>query len=864
MVQTRAHADGVRAALGRVDAALEGALAKGEDGAALGRMRARLLDDVLAEHFAAACASVGVDVGRAPVVLAAAGSYGRGAMALRSDVDVRLLAVGKAGAARALADAILYPLWDAGLAVGHQLALPGEMLALAKDDLATSTTMFDLRAVAGDAGAVRALVEKFAARAKTRAAEMARSLAEDTRRRHERYGDSVYLLEPDVKLGAGGMRDIEVARWMLAPLASPGDPLAVLVAHGALDARELEAALAAESFAWRVRNRLHALAGRRSDRLTFDAQEALAVALGYGSSSEATERFMQDHYVHARAISRVRDRATSFSTRKRAGSRVRTKPIGPELVLAAGAVAFAEAGVLERDPTAALRAYAESVRLGAPLDEATRDAIARMTGHGDRSAALRASAEAAALFVDLVPEVARELHDVGLLLAMIPEFLPVTGRVHHDVYHVLTVDVHSVAAVDCLRQLARGDLSSAHPLASRLAAEIVRPRPLFLATLLHDVGKGHAAGERKNHSVSGAELCDVVLPRLGLDAEETADARALVLHHLAMYHLATRRDLDDPSTIEELCRIVRGREGLRDLYLLTVADITTTSPAAMTSWKAHMLEELYLRADARLAESTAPGRDDERQRAVRAAVGAIDPEAESFVATMPMRYVLATPVASIALHARLARARGERAAVVGLGPAHASRGESEVCVVARDRPGLLARIAAALAASRLEVSAAHIHTRASGEEREAVDVFFVRDPSGEESGVARKLAGVERDLGALCEERESASELVASRLGSRATWASRRTPDVPTKIVFDERTSPRHTIIEVFAKDRPGLLFRLSRAIEESGLGIALSKINTEGTKVADVFYVQELDGRKVEGKKRLDEIRARLESAIG
>jgi len=854
----------VRAELARVDRALEEALAAGTDGLELGRMRARMLDEVLAAHFAAACAALGIEPGRAPVVLAAAGSYGRGAMGLRSDIDVRLLAVGKR--ARALADAILYPLWDAGLAVGHQLALPGEMLALAKDDLATATATFDLRAVAGDARAVEELVAKFVARAKGRAAEMARALAEDTRRRHERYGDSVYLLEPDVKLGAGGLRDLEVARWTLAALGERGeDPLGLLVARGALDARELAAAHAAEAFAWRVRNRLHALAGRRSDRLTFDAQEALAAALGYGEGAEATERFMQDHYVHARAISRVRDRAVSFATR-RGGRAGRAKAIGGGLVVTAGAVGF-EASALERDPALGLRAYAACVRLGAPLDDAARDAIARMTTVPVACEALRASAEAAALLVELLcaigelPSIARELHDVGLLLAMIPEFQPVTGRVHHDVYHVLTVDVHSVAAVDCLRSLARGDLSNEHPLASRLAAEIARPRPLFLATLLHDVGKGHAAAARKNHSVTGAELCDAVLPRLGLDADETADARALVLHHLAMYHLATRRDLDDPSTIDELCKIVRGREVLRDLYLLTVADITTTSPAAMTSWKAHMLEELYLRADAKLAESGAEAGDVER----RAAVARADPESAEFVATMPMRYVLATPPASIAAHARLARTRGSRAAVVGLGPAHASRGESEVCVVARDRPGLLARIAAALAGARLEVSAAHINTRVLADEtREAVDVFFVRDASGDEAAVERKLGGVERDLVALCEDRASPSDLVAERLGARAPWASRRTPDVPTQIVFDERTSPRHTILEVFTKDRPGLLFRLARALEESGVVIALSKINTEGTKVADVFYVQELDGRKVEGKKRLDEVRARLMSAVG
>jgi [protein-PII] uridylyltransferase len=844
MVQARIPPESaLRAAIARVDGRLVHELDAGNDGLALAQLRSRLLDEIFVEHFAATCAATGVKVDKAPVALAAAGSYGRGAMGLRSDVDVRLLAVGRADAARKLSDAILYPLWDAGLAVGHQLAVPSEMLALAKDDLATATALIDLRPIAGDPKPVRDLVTKFVSRAKSRATDFARSLADDTKKRHERYGDSVYLLEPDVKMGRGGMRDLEVARWMLM-----GD-LDVLVDKGALDARELEAARAAEAFLWRVRNRLHAISQRRSDRLTFDAQEQLAQAMGYVKSDDeeerafATERFMQDYYVHARAISRVHDRATSFSARKPAKAK---KP------------AIADLSALDRDPVMALRAYATCARNDVPIDDASRDAISRMTTQPEACAALRASREANALFALLARgPYLRELYDTGLLLAMIPEFLPVTGRVHHDVYHVLTVDVHSVAAVDCLRDLARGGLVAEQPLASRLAAEIARPRPLYLATLLHDIGKGHPS--RKNHSAIGADVCDVVLPRLGFSKEETADARALVLHHLAMYHLATRRDLDDPGTIEELCKIVRGREGLRDLYLLTVADITTTSPAAMTSWKAHMLEELYLRADAKLA-GTPAAIDEERVALVRAEVGE---EAAEFVASMPMRYVLATPPASIAAHAKLAAARGDRAACVGLGPPHPSG--MEVCVVARDRNGLLARIAAALAASRLEVTAAHIATRtiASGE-TEAVDVFFVHDMVDDADAVARKLARVEEDLVALCEDRVVASELVASRLGTTAPWAVRKTPDVRTKIVFDERTSPHHTIIEVIAKDQPGLLFRLASALEDAGLGIGLSKINTEGTKVADVFYVQEHDGRKVEGKSRLEEIERRLIDAIG
>jgi len=874
----------VRAELEALAVELGRLVAEGRDGSELARLRATKLDAILAAHFARACAACAIAIARAPIVLAAAGSFGRGAMALASDVDVRLVAIEDGKRTRALADAILYPLWDAGLSVGHQLATPSEMLALAKDDVATATALFDLRTIAGDARAVVAMVAKFVSRVRARPADFARRLAEDSTKRHERYGDSVYLLEPDVKLGRGGFRDLEVARWMLAALEeSKGDPLAALVARGALAPSELRAALDAEAFAWRVRNRLHAIAKRRSDRLTFDAQEALAETLGYvryeaeTDGAQATERFMQDHYVHARAISRVHDRATSVALRATRNARSATKPkeLGGGLVVASGAIAFADPAAIARDPAIALRAYAAAVSHGLPIDDQARDAIARTAVDPAACAALRANAEAAATFVALlchVPEVAalggsiaRELHDVGFLLAMIPEFLPVTGRVHHDVYHVLTVDVHSVAAVDCLRALARGELAREHPLASRLAAEIARPRPLFLAALLHDVGKGHPDrnGSRRNHSVSGAELCDAVLPRLGFSADELADARSLVLHHLAMYHLATRRDLDDSATAQELASIVRGREGLRDLFLLTVADITTTSPAAMTSWKAHMLEELYLRAEAVLAGGTSAAFvDEERVARVLAEVVRCGGPAD-FVRSMPMRYVLATPPASIAAHAKIAASRGERSVVVGLGPRHTPR-DFEVCVVARDRHGLLARIAAALAASRLEVSAAHVSTRTTARgEREAVDVFTVRDASPRADDDTRVLAQVERDLSALCEERVAPSDWLAQRLGARPAWAARKTPDVQTRVVFDERTSPHHTIIEVFAKDQPGLLFRLAHALEDAGLGISLSKINTEGTKVADVFYVQERDGRKVEDRARLKEIHERLIDAV-
>jgi [protein-PII] uridylyltransferase len=445
----------------------------------------------------------------------------------------------------------------------------------------------------------------------------------------------------------------------------------------------------------------------------------------------------------------------------------------------------------------------------------------------------------------------------------------VTGRVHHDVYHVYTVDVHSVAAVDRLRQLARGELAQEMPLASRLAAEIARPRPLFLATLLHDVGKGwpDASGSRKNHSKTGAELCDRILPRLGLTPEEVDEARQLVNDHLLLYQVATRRDLDDPATIEEFSAGLRGREGLRNLYLLTVADLSTTSPTAMTSWKARMLDELYFAAEAHL-EGKPPQADADRLDRVKAAVRAASAGTtrasamDAYLASMPERYLLANSAASIVEHARVVAGRGSRVAHVARVPDRHPEA-AELCVVAEDRPGLLASIAACITANRLEVLAAQVYSRQVGDRVEAVDLFWVRDRDGGTDGVPGALPRLARDLDDVCSSRVEGGALLDARIGSASPWRERPSPAVPTEVILDGRASPRHTVVEVFARDRPGLLHRIARAMHELGLSIALSKVNTEGTRVADVFYVSELDGSKVAPGERYGVIRDALVQAI-
>jgi [protein-PII] uridylyltransferase len=352
-----------------------------------------------------------------------------------------------------------------------------------------------------------------------------------------------------------------------------------LAAHEVIPVRAAHEVELASDFLWAVRNQLHELAGRRSDRLTFGEQESVARALGYAASANVpldasslerdgamVESFMSDYYRHARVITRVSEQLLGRAKRRSEAPSNAVEALGDGLILCEGGVAFADASQLREDPALALRIYMTALKREQPVLARSRDAILEATTQPAFVEALRASPEASKLFRKLAASARKapfrsgstlsELHEVGLLLAMIPEFAPVVGRVHHDIYHVYTVDVHSVAAVDRLHALARGELAAECPLGCRLAAEIARPQMLALATLLHDVGKaigGH------NHAQRGAEMARPILTRLGFNADDVDDACHLILKHLALYVVAARRDLSDPATIEEFASEVRGR-----------------------------------------------------------------------------------------------------------------------------------------------------------------------------------------------------------------------------------------------------------------------------------------------------------------
>ncbi|HKQ67899.1 MAG TPA: [protein-PII] uridylyltransferase [Polyangiaceae bacterium] len=889
----------LRAYLNRHRTELDAMLGVDESaGILLARRHSKIMDGLLSSLFPAARATLEQSHQWSPVLLAAVGGYGRELLGVKSDLDVRLLTTEPPEKITPIAEALFYPLWDAGVAIGHQVVNVEMALEGAREDLPGATVLLDWRVIAGDDSAGTELLNRAFAGVfgDGAVAQFMSRLQKEVDERHQRFGGSVYLLEPDVKNGAGGLRDLDIALWAARARWRVSD-LPSLVRIGVLVSRAAEEIATASDFLWKVRNHLHRRAGRRNDRLTFDEQEALAKTLGYRSRVDAhpgasdekiegamVEALMSDYYRHARVITRAREDILERATPHVGHRKPREIDLGHGLRSFEGQISVSDAQELWSDPALALRLYATAVSKNTRVLPFARAAVTRAASDPAFGEALRASEEAASLFVGMVctaketpfrgGSILAELHDVGLLTAMLPEFVPVVGRVHHDLYHVYTVDVHSITAVDRLRALVRGDLAKAFPLACRLAAEVTRPEILFLATLLHDVGKVIGG---KDHSRRGAEMARPILRRLGLAPDDIEEGCYLILQHLVMYHAATRRDFNDPATIAEFSREVHGRDGLRDLYLLTVADLSTTSPTSMTAWKSSMLDNLYVATDEQMSGLAASdsGRAARLRAQVREAWGSTEDVLflEEFLDTMPERYLLSNSTREIAAHARVVLRGGSAKVSAALVPsrhpdvaelcvvAGDRAGGAGLCVVAGDRPGLLAAITAAIAASRLEVHAAQVHTRRLPDGGvQAVDLFWVRDRADGIEGVERALPKLSRDLEDLVNGVVSPKALATPRT---SPWSERPMPMVTTEISIDHRAASGHTVIEVLTRDQPGLLFKLAQALHELGLSIDIAKINTEGNRVADVFYVTEATGEKVAPGARTQSVREGLLAAL-
>ncbi len=837
---------------------------RGDLGVLTARSHARALDGLLNALYCASDAA-SQTLGQNPrgrLALVAVGGYGRSTLGLHSDVDVVFLCDDSSDPfVGALAEGLLYPLWDLGVDIGHAVRSVEETVRLAREDIRTTTTLIDFRRIAGS-GSILDDLERSAREQvlEPHLVEFLDALEQDTANRHRRFGGSLYLLEPDVKQGRGGLRDLDVAEWAARARWGARNEQDY-VRTGALLAREVRELDDAREMLWRVRNLLHLRAGRQQDRLTFGDQEDLAQELGFVDGvTLGVEQFMQAYYRHARIVALTAERMLDRARPRRQGRAATFRKLADGIFLADDVISLEEPNRLESDPALAFRFYRQALRHQKRPDHSVRDAIARTAPDKRWRLRLQDSEEATQLFlsellnVDSAPfrtgSTIAELHEVGLVTAMIPEFDPLVGRVNHDLFHVYTADIHAVKALEHLQALTRGE-SRVSSLAARLAAEAPRRLPVFLAVLLHSLGRVRG----KDQEAQGARLAESVALRLGFSAIDAQHIGWLVREQKSLYRWATQRDIHDPQSLAEVVRMVGTSERLRDLFLCTIGVVSTANPKGISSWKARALEDLYLATLAELESGQTPIQTETRALEVKlqAVVGfagdAGQEELQAFIDQMPDRYFLANPVDVVRRHARIARDRDPDLVTVRVGPGPSDDVE-EVVVVSSDRSGFLADLTAVFAAHDLSVLSAQIYTRQRPAGNEVFDVFWVK--IGENTPMPARLAEeLREDIARRITNRISAEDLIA-RGSTPPPWAVRPGPQVPTHISVDNNASAKYTIVDVFTRDRKGLLHEIARTLHELDLSIAVSKVNTEGQSVADVFYVADQDGKKLRDPERL------------
>ncbi len=815
------------------------------------------------------------------LTVAATGGYGRGVLAPFSDIDLLFLTREAPGAATLqVVEFMLYLLWDLGLKVGHATRSVPDCLTEANGDATVRTSMLDARPVAGDRTLFAEFAEAFrtACQAAGAAGYIAAKRAERATR-HRRYGDSPFVVEPNIKEGRGGLRDLQTLYWIARYVFAIRSIHDLAEAEGAAAGiiTQTEARLAQRSwdFLWTLRFHLHYVTGRAEERLTFDLQPVVGARMGYTrhGRQDGVERFMRHYFLTAREVTRLTQVMEPALVRAALGPPALAPETDPALaaagfVLADGKLMWTRARDFRDEPILMLRILQFARDRDLKLHPLAMRALIR---NERRAVHLRGNSEAASLFLDLLcgrehgrADGARWLavmNETGFLGRLLPDWARIVGQMQFDTYHVFTVDEHTIEAVRVLNLLERGELEEVAPIASGLTDQLQSRRALYVAMLLHDIAKGRGG----DHSELGAEVALEVGPALGLSAEETETVSWLVLHHLLLSQTAFKRDIDDPKTILDLADTIQSPERLRLLLVLTVADMRAVSPKVWNGWKATLLRELYARVAEVLEGALAATERDVRVQRARQAVAMLlegwpVTEIEKFHALGYAGYWLSFDPETHVRHARMIRdaeARGAKL-TVETQPLPA-RAVTEVTVYAADHAGLFSRIAGALAVAGASIVDARIHTLTNGM---ALDTFWIQDAAGGAFDQPHRLAR----LYVLIEQALSGRLKLAAEIkkAGRALLGRRmRAIHVPPRVVIDNRASHTHTVLEVNGRDRPGLLHDVTAAISDQGLQIASAHVTTYGVRAVDVFYVKDVFGLKVENERKLAQLREALLVAL-
>ncbi|MFM9864901.1 MAG: [protein-PII] uridylyltransferase [Micropepsaceae bacterium] len=813
------------------------------------------------------------------IALVAVGGYGRGTLAPGSDVDLLFLLPFKQTAwGECVVEFVLHLLWDLGLKVGYATRTTDECVRLARGDHTIRTAMLETRFLCGQASLFDGLKAKFA---KETTAASGRAFVDakldERARRHKGHGESRYLVEPNVKDGKGGLRDLHTLFWIAKYLYRVEDA-SELVKAGLFMPDEFKAFADAEEFLWLVRCHMHFSAGRAEERLAFDMQIDVARRLGFQDQGgeRGVERFMQRYFLTAKTVG---DLTRIFCAALEAQNQ-KSWPVFGRIITGVGRRRveadgfYVEQGrvgidgpeVLRNDPANFLRLFRIADEKGADVHPDALKHVTRNIGLIDDR--LRADADANRMFLEILasrrdPErTLRMMNEAGVFGAFVPDFGRIVAKMQFNMYHHYTVDEHLIRAIGHLAKIERGEYKDEHPVANEIIHQVLSREVLYVAMLLHDIAKGREG----DHSEVGEDVAMALCPRLGMSADETETVAWLVLNHLVMSDVAQKRDLSDPKTIADFVAVVQSPERLRLLLCLTVADIRAVGPGVWNGWKGQLLRQLYWEAEAQMLggfSATA------RPQMVAQAKGELANRLADWPEVLRERalsrhydpYWLALDANTHEAQARQMRAADE----AGLGDKTFSlaaktdefRSVTEVSIFTGDHPGLFSQLAGAFAMCGANIVDAKIFTTTDGM---AIDLFSIQDaesrPLSDERRIDRLRDTAMRVLGGEVVPRS----VIDAKQVKRREEAFRVEP----RVLADNSASDSHTVIEINGRDRPGLLHDLTRGLHVAGLSIHSAQIATYGERAIDVFYVKDGYGRKVTHPARIDAVKAALLEALG
>ncbi len=785
------------------------------------------------------------------ISLLALGGYGRKELFPFSDIDLLLLyRKDSYQLIEPVTDAVLYPLWDTGVEVGHGVRTINECLEDIKKDFFFQVALIDKRFICGDKELFTNLSQKFLASfdkgsRKTFAQDMMAHRAE----RHSRFGDHTYLLEPNIKDSRGGMRDLQAMFWtgkVLFGLSTPAE----FHEEGLLNQKEFQALEDAKNDLFIIRNRLHYASGRKNDRLFFEYQEEIARKLRLYDSRETlgVERFMKKVHTSLYTIATASDlffeHVEDVINPPKAGKPHRK--LAPGIEILNNKIFLTDAKLLLQKPYLLFKAFSLSAEMEIPLHYRSRRRIASLVDRLDEKA--RRSRRCARYFLETLeksrtPQSLLQMLDTGLLCFFLPELEHLRALALHDIYHINTVDRHMVETVTCLNQLKERNKG--------LFSEIQDHKLLFLAAFLHDIGKG--LGGR--HAARGAEIARGIADRLALTPEQSDTLSFLIENHLFLMDNATRRDLEDESLILKFARHIKSIDRLNMLYLISVADAKATGPNVWNEWKEALLLEIYHKIAHLLQQHDLIDPDriaavEWMKEKVSELMGSGEMKA---LEILPEDYLLSFTPEAVVRHLQIRdKIQGNKVIIIP-----ETRGHYwSILLMTRDRTGLLSKICGIFALYNLNILQAQIFTLKDGTVVDVIDAGHLMD-SGMPDDIDWK--GLENDLEKALDNKIGLSHRLAAKFGAMATQGSKVSIRAKPRVIIDNEQSDFYSIIEIYTKDSPCLLCSITKTLAEFGINIYKAKIGTSGDQIVDVFYVLNNLGEKLQEEDFLKELKDAL-----